>query len=228
MNSLEIRPSFPRNRGKQGSGYRHGLHSSRAVSDIIAVILLVAITVVLAAILYVLIAGLTHGPGSTPIGSAFEAAHPISSDSLGNGGGADSCAAATPTSIASAIVPGHWTYTMTVESSTVTFGSVLFQVKTGGGTVADPAGAGGFFVVNLNGSVVACDLPVPANGGLSMGANSQFTFIAASGLTPVSPLSNLYTIVIDMGTTSPVGVGYTFDAIGQGSYSGTTTPLSLP
>ena len=39
----------------------------RAVSPIIATILLVAITVVLAAVLYVLIAGLTHGPSSAPL-----------------------------------------------------------------------------------------------------------------------------------------------------------------
>src|SRR5271157_2641694 len=43
----------------------------RAVSPIIATILLVAITVVLAAVLYVLISGLIHGPGNTPIGSSL-------------------------------------------------------------------------------------------------------------------------------------------------------------
>ena len=51
----------------------------RAVSPIIATILLVAITVVLAAVLYVLISGLTHGPGNTPIGSAFTAGNAVSS-----------------------------------------------------------------------------------------------------------------------------------------------------
>ena len=43
----------------------------RGVSPIIATILLVAITVVLAAVLYILISGLTKGPGSTPLGSAL-------------------------------------------------------------------------------------------------------------------------------------------------------------
>jgi flagellin-like protein len=228
MNRWGIVSSFRWYRAERVGRHGRGRRSPRAASDIIAVILLVAITVVLAAILYVLITGLTHGPGSTPIGSAFEAAHAISSNSLGTGGGADSCAAATTTSVASAIVPGHWTYTMTVESSTVTFGSILLQVKTSAGMVADPAGAGGFFVVNSNSNVVACDLPVPVNGGLSMGGPAQFTFIAASGISSVSPLTNLYTIVIDMGTTSPVGSGFTFDAIWQGSFSGTTSPLSLP
>ncbi|HYA71075.1 MAG TPA: archaellin/type IV pilin N-terminal domain-containing protein [Thermoplasmata archaeon] len=43
----------------------------RGVSPIIATILLVAITVVLAAVLYVLISGLTHGTGSAPLGTNF-------------------------------------------------------------------------------------------------------------------------------------------------------------
>src|SRR5271154_7597489 len=43
----------------------------RGVSPIIATILLVAITVVLAAVLYILISGLTKGPGTTPLGTSL-------------------------------------------------------------------------------------------------------------------------------------------------------------
>jgi flagellin-like protein len=43
----------------------------RGVSPIIATILLVAITVVLAAVLYVLVSGLVHGTGSPLLGSEF-------------------------------------------------------------------------------------------------------------------------------------------------------------
>ena len=57
----------------------------RAVSPIIATILLVAITVVLAAVLYVLISGLTHGPGNAPIGSAFAAGNGIAANNVGSG-----------------------------------------------------------------------------------------------------------------------------------------------
>jgi flagellin-like protein len=49
----------------------------RGVSPIIATILLVAITVVLAAVLYVLISGLTHGTGSAPLGTNFSWGTPI-------------------------------------------------------------------------------------------------------------------------------------------------------
>lgn len=49
----------------------------RGVSPIIATILLVAITVVLAAVLYVLISGLTTGPGNAPLGSHFGWGAPV-------------------------------------------------------------------------------------------------------------------------------------------------------
>ena len=72
----------------------------RAVSPIIATILLVAITVVLAAVLYVLISGLTHGPGNAPIGSAFAAGNAVAGNNLGSGA-ASTCAAGTTTAEAS-------------------------------------------------------------------------------------------------------------------------------
>src|SRR5579859_2382502 len=50
--------------------------SKRGVSPIIATILLVAITVVLAAVLYILISGLTKGPGNTPLGTALALSSP--------------------------------------------------------------------------------------------------------------------------------------------------------
>ncbi len=55
--------------GEKKRSWRKG--RKRGVSPIIATILLVAITVVLAAVLYVLISGLTTGPGNAPLGSHF-------------------------------------------------------------------------------------------------------------------------------------------------------------
>ena len=55
--------------GKRERSWRKA--RKRGVSPIIATILLVAITVVLAAVLYVLISGLTTGPGNAPLGSHF-------------------------------------------------------------------------------------------------------------------------------------------------------------
>jgi hypothetical protein len=56
--------------------------------------------------------------------------------------------------------------------------------------------------------------------------STGWTYTAPTGSS--SSLTNLYTIVIDMGTVNPTGTGLTFVAIGTGSYTGTTTPISLP
>ena len=123
-------------------GHRRRRARTHGVSPIIATILLVAITVVLAAVLYVLISGLTHGPGSTPIGSAFTTGKAT----------AGTCAATSSQALgASAITggckAGDFIYTLTIESSTVTFGSVLFQVKTSSGGVFTGGGASSSFAV---------------------------------------------------------------------------------
>ena len=186
----------------------------RAVSPIIATILLVAITVVLAAVLYVLISGLTHGPGNTPIGSAFTAGNAVSSTCGGSG---------TATSAATACKAGNTIYTLTIESSTVTMGSVLFEVKTPAGAIMTPAAAGGFAIMPISGIVPACWEATTAAGGQAM----TTTCATTGSYTSASPLTNLYTIVVDMGSTASfTGLGYTFVTLGTGSYSGTTsTPL---
>jgi archaeal type IV pilus assembly protein PilA len=195
----------------------------RAVSPIIATILLVAITVVLAAVLYVLISGLTHGPGSTPIGSAFTAGLP-----------AGSSAAKCPTGdtyAANGCLAGDYTYTLTIESSTVNFGSVLFEVKTATGAVDVAASVGGFSVLSIS-SVVVAQMTTATTTLAMTSTFGTFSGVATAcnGATcsSTSPLTSIYTIVIDMGTGNPTGTGLSFIAIGTGSYSGTTSPVALP
>jgi flagellin-like protein len=199
----------------------------RAVSPIIATILLVAITVVLAAVLYVLISGLTHGPGSTPIGSAFTAGNPVSSNSVGSGAASSCALGAAAVSLASSIKTGDYVYTLTVETSTISMTSALFEVKTATGAI--DAAAVGFYVVNVGGSVVTCAAGLT---GAMTSTFSTFTTVAAACNGAVcstsTPLTSIYTISIDMGATNPTGTGLSFVAIGTGSYSGTTSPLSLP
>jgi archaeal type IV pilus assembly protein PilA len=87
--------------------------STRGVSPIIATILLVAITVVLAAVLYILISGLTHGPGNTPLGSAFAFGVPTN-NSTGT----------------------TYSYGIAVASATgLTLNNLKFQVITSSGTI---------------------------------------------------------------------------------------------
>lgn len=199
----------------------------RAVSPIIATILLVAITVVLAAVLYVLISGLSSGGvGSRGIGTAFTAGNPIlSNPTTGPTLAANGC-------LGGASGTGHYCYTVAVDTSTVNFNQALFEVKTSSGSVYTAVAIGGFSVLNIGGVVVA-QSTVTAGSGLAM--SSVLTITAAgtsAGITGSTTLSNLYTIVIDLGLvtggTSPTGTGLSFVALGTGGLSGATAPLSLP
>lgn len=192
----------------------------RAVSPIIATILLVAITVVLAAVLYVLISGLTGGgTGGKPIGSAFNAGNPISSIcATGNTYATNGCKAT------------NYIYTLTVESASASFSSALFEVKTSSGSIFAAAGVGGFTVENIGGLIAA-----QSTAAVTLAMSATFATYGASPIcngvacSSSTAFSSIYTIVIDMGSaTSPVGQGYTFVAIGTGSYSGTASPVALP
>ncbi len=200
----------------------------RAVSPIIATILLVAITVVLAAVLYVLISGLTHGPGSTPIGTAFSPGTATPSTCAGT---ATAVSVATTATLGASCLTSHAIYTIGIASSTVTFGSVLFEVLSSSGSVVGATAAAGFSIVNTAGAVVATYV-VAAGGPLAMSATFTFSAAQASNsvaYTTSTPLTGLFTIVVDMGqTTATTGLGYTLVALGTGSFSGSTNPISLP
>ena len=106
--------------GKRSRSWRKP--RKRGVSPIIATILLVAITVVLAAVLYVLVSGLTKGGSSTPYSLGITA---ISGGASGSGANWFDSLALSPTS----------------GLTTSQFG---FSVTTpGGGTVANAAAVGG-------------------------------------------------------------------------------------
>ncbi len=88
--------------------------SKRGVSPIIATILLVAITVVLAAVLYILISGLTKGPGNTPIGTSL--------------------AMGTPNE-ATAGTNHYYNFTIESAGAGIIWNDVNVQVKTSSGTI---------------------------------------------------------------------------------------------
>jgi hypothetical protein len=58
--------------------------------------------------------------------------------------------------------------------------------------------------------------------------NPSATACNGAACATATPMTSIYTIVIDMGTTNPTGTGLSFVAIGTGSYSGTSSPLALP
>jgi flagellin-like protein len=208
--------------GKSERSWRKS--NKRGVSPIIATILLVAITVVLAAVLYVLITGLTHGPSSTGIGGAFNAGNPVGSK----------CTTAAQTYAANGCLTGDYEYTLTVESSSITMSSIEFQVKAASGSILSVAGVGGFSLVNTAGTPVAQCTGNGVTANAVMACNAPLANFAASpacnggACSTSTPITSIYTIVIDMGTANPAGLGYTFVGVGIGSYSGTTAPVNLP
>ena len=133
----------------------------RGVSPIIATILLVAITVVLAAVLYILISGLTKGPGNTPLGTSLALAPP----SEGSAG------------------TGHW-YNFSIQSAGggLILNNLAFQVKNAAGTVVSPTGLTTVNVFGLSGSTVASytyATAVWATGG-TLAVTNQMTIIFGS------------------------------------------------
>lgn len=79
--------------------------------------------------------------------------------------------------------------------------------------------------MNLSGVVVAKSTVFA--GGLAMPTGFS-VFPSPPGLSTSTPLTSLFTIVVDMGqTASTTGTGLSFVTIGIGSYSGTTS-ISLP
>jgi flagellin-like protein len=107
--------------------------SKRGVSPIIATILLVAITVVLAAVLYILISGLTKGPGNTPLGTALALGTPAEASKGTN----------------------NW-YNFSVQSAGggILLNNLNFQVQTSSGGIVPVGGSWTFNVLSLTGSVV--------------------------------------------------------------------------
>jgi len=174
----------------------------RGVSPIIATILLVAITVVLAAVLYILISGLTKGPGNTPLGTALA----MGSPQAGTNGTAN-------------------TYTIAITpSSGLTPASLSFQVLSSTGVITVlPAGS----TVTIIGPQ-AC-LVATYTFASNVWANGPVT--ATNHCTPVGTTTTVLTsgmqFYLSSGTTNLQGTGSSLSAVGVGTFSG-SVPIALP
>ena len=189
----------------------------RGVSDVLAVILLIAITVVLVVAVFVLDSALTHGPGATPIGTVFATGRPSP---------ATRCTASGAPTVG-CIAAHDYVYTLTVEQSKVSFGDVLFEVKTPSGTVYSATTEGGFNILDDQSHTVAA-YNLSVTGPLAVPNAGSWVYLAGPGVTGHTPLTDLYTIVTDMGSVDPTGQGYVFVVAGTGSYSSSTVPILLP
>jgi hypothetical protein len=111
---------------------------------------------------------------------------------------------------------GDFVYNLTIESSSITFGEVLFHIETPNGTLYVASGPySGFAILHSTGSLVAHYQTV---GGV-MNMTSGWMYVP--GTTASTPLSTIYSIVVDVGTADPHNQGYEFVAYGTGSFSGT-------
>ncbi len=179
--------------------------SVRAVSPIIATILLVAITVVLAALLYILVSGfLAHGSGLAPLSTAlgFGAAVQESSSSLTS----NWCGA------------GHqcWKMPIAYTADGLTAAQISVTVSTSGGSGLVGASV---YIVGLNGTGWI-QSPNPAASWTTGGDGS---------LTPSTALSASMEVWVDSGkSTGAFGASDTLTAYGVSSFSGQVGPVNLP
>ncbi|MGA8303669.1 MAG: archaellin/type IV pilin N-terminal domain-containing protein [Thermoplasmata archaeon] len=175
----------------------------RGVSPIIATILLVAITVVLAAVLYVLISGLTHGPGSAPLGTNFGWGVPVNS----TGSTSTQCTVVT-----------HYCYSIEVAAAGggLTTSSVTLSLRNAGGaTQAWPAGGVTIYLVTPTSAATVATYTTGTSAWANVGT---FNGAFASGQT----------IVIYATAVGGIGLfGDSIVAIGSSGYSGTVISNSF-
>ncbi len=183
--------------GEKKRGWRKA--RKRGVSPIIATILLVAITVVLAAVLYVLISGLTSGPGNAPLGSHFGWGNPT------NLTGSNTTCSATSV----------YCYGIEIASaSSVTTSSVTLGLHSAAGTATPFPSGTKIALLSAQGAVVAT-YSITTNG-----------WTAAKGFSG-SFASGMSLQIICTGTGSGL-LGDSIIAIGGGSYSGTVGASAFP
>jgi flagellin-like protein len=193
-----------------------GTRRSRGVSPIIAMILLVAIVVVLAAVFYALVTGLTHGPNQPSIGTALSLGTPTSGTCWAAGVTAHICGTA-----------GDRLWNLTVQVSSVELGDILIEVHTShGATYVNPL-AGGFCVVRAGSSTPIAYYSIPAGKGLAM--TSGFTYSA--GYSSTTKVDSTMFLVIGTGTSAAnwtPNQGNSVTVLGTNHYSGQTMPTALP
>jgi flagellin-like protein len=189
---------------------------SRGVSPIIAMILLVAVVVVLAAVLYVSLAGLTHGPSTASIGTAFSLGAPVAGQCWAAGVTAHVCG-----------TTGDRLWNLTVEQSSVDLGDILFEVHSASGAIYKNPLNGAFSVILAGSTTPIAYYTASAGVGLAMG--SGFTY--AAGYSASTHVTSAMYIVVGTGTPAAnwlPGEGNYVSVVGVDHYSGETARTVLP
>jgi hypothetical protein len=169
------------------------------------VILLVAITVVLAAVLYVLVSDVTRGTTGAPLGSAL---------ALGP------ATALTGTSATSRYcATGHGCYTVSIATaaSSLTIGDLRFAVQNAPGeNHLVSRGSGAISLVDPSGKIVAKSPPITVGKPLLV---ASWTF--SPGFSAGTAFSPQFTLWIEFGIPNPANHGFILQATGSGPFDGT-------
>jgi hypothetical protein len=201
---------------------RYRRRGRQAVSDIVATILLVAIGVVLAAVMYVLVVGLNHGPNSAPLGANFSWGNPVNVTPSGS----------SPEGCGASGTPNAFCYSVEIAGSAVSTSNFALSLRTSGGsTVAWPNGgtspagctAGSGCQATPTVSQIVLLSPTAA-APVATYSTTTAGWTAASGYA--GSVSGGYTVVIYLVGTSAVNAGLSGDqlvAVGSSGYSGIVT-----
>ena len=184
----------------------------RAVSPIIATILLVAITVVLAAVLYVLISGLTHGTSSAPLGTNFSWGTPVNTTGVTTTG----CGATT--------TAHAFCYSVEIAGSSVTTSNFILELRNSvGATVAWPGtgvAGGAAPAATPTVSQIALMTPTSSTPVASYSTTTSGWFLATGFSGSVTGGDTIVVFLIGSGTVNAGLLGYEIVAIGASGYSG--------
>ncbi|MCI4366097.1 MAG: hypothetical protein L3K10_08625 [Thermoplasmata archaeon] len=187
---------------------------SRSSSTTIVVILVVVLAVLFFAgpFLFFLAVELPRGEPGLPTGPyGFAAGNPrIVQCPPGSTFASQGCSA------------GHYAYALTIEVSSAPIGEIQFQVLNGSRMVDVAMGGLGFSILGPNSTIVGQVMVV----GGTMASGSGWT--TANGATASTLVTNLYSIVVDMGRSNPLGTGLLFQASVSGPQGVSMNTISLP
>ena len=163
------------------------------------------------------------GTAAVPVSITTYSTLISSAITLGTPGAAAKCTGAKAP-VAACQATNDYYYIVSIPTSLVTFGSVLFEVLTSTRTVYS-ATTEAAFALSLTTTPATVAASWTAAGGAMSMPSSGFTYV--SPLVPGSALTTSYEISIDVGTVSPTGTGLSLLVLGINSYSGYTS-IALP
>ncbi len=126
---------------------------------------------------------------------------------------------------ATGCVGGHFRYLISISRADAEIGFLSLKVTTEFGPAYIGAGALGFTILNGSGAILA-QAPVPG-GELSMGATNT-SWVYSNGAGNLTRLGSGDLVEVDVGSSTPSTSDLFLACVGDGVYSGTTPPVSLP